>query len=319
MDFEYLRNTYGIEFPESIKQEKFDFSLPQIPPAIEEVYIKISAWDFAQAIYSQDYHKAYKSPVFNALDKLCSNDSGRALKQGTCVYRARIISNDDLLMCQKGIGYNNDQFVGFDYWESKEPPIGCSKSGRANASNSSYFYCAENIETAACEVKPYIADYVSVAEFQIKKDLKLISFVEPSSDLHDSRQSNFFNYMCFCFSNPVKDERDYAITQFLCDEIRKYGFDGVCFRSIFTHDINYVIFNCSKMNIEFHQSKILQMVAQKSMFIDYNSSKSILCGSVTELNDCDIETYKLSLIFQMEEFKKIKSMRERLTQNNGQA
>ncbi len=317
MNIKRPREKYGIDITklkDSFPNFKFSKDITErmhkIATKYTPVIVKVDVWDFCNNIYNGNFQEVYESAVFEALDKLCNSNSENLLCQGVDVYRARIISNGDLLACQNGISYTDEGFSGYNYLNSKEPPIGYSNSGRANPRYSSYFYCASNIETAACEVKPYVGDYISVARFKIAKELKLISFVDIPDDTDDFSQNNYLNFMRFCFSRPIKNEKDYIITQFLSDEIRKYGYDGLCFKSIFTDDINYVIFNCSMSNIIFEQSKIIKMCAQESMFIDYNGESTIVAGKFSPLSDENIINDKISLLKKIEKMKKLQEIRE---------
>lgn len=319
-----LKREYGIDIDELKKSPPYFEPSKELIDRIQKlseqyapVVIKVSVWNFCHDLYDGNYQGVYESPVFEALEKLCQGHSEMMLPKETAVYRARIISDDDLLGQAKGISYTDEGFSGYDYINSKEPPIGFSKSGRANVPYSSYLYCAEDIETAACEVKPYIGDYISVATFKTKKDFRLINFVDLSNDMENYDQSNYLNFMCTCFSRPVKNDKDYAITQFISDEIRKYGYDGLCFRSIFTNQINYVIFNCAMSNIEFEKSKIIKMCAQKTMFIDYNKEAIIEGGVYPSLSYEDINGDKLSLLTKLKTSKKIQQIRMKGNLRNG--
>ena len=47
------------------------------------------------------------------------------------------------------------------------------------------------------------------------------------------------------------------MSQYISDFIRKYGYDGICYRSSMTFNKNYTIFNCGENNIEFVESELI--------------------------------------------------------------
>ena len=239
--------------------------------------------DFKENVENNRFEDAYSSDVFKTIRGLCSENNTRILKQGTKVYRARIIDINDLYTASKGLDFNNGVLIGYDWLNSKEPPIGLSPDGRANSKYSSYFYCSNNPNTAACEVKPNITDYISLASFEIKKDLKLIELTESPTNDDNSDDVEFRNMISRYFSVPIKDSQNYKLTQFISDEIRKSGIDGLCYKSYFTGAMNYVIFNCCMSNIEFSKSKVLKLHSQKLFFIDFSNEKVLQTTCETDV------------------------------------
>lgn len=59
---------------------------------------------------------------------------------------------------------------------SREPIIGISGEGRNNIAGSSYLYVASDPQTACMEVKSTPSELISLAEFELLKDMEMIDF-----------------------------------------------------------------------------------------------------------------------------------------------
>ena len=240
---------------------------------------------FVENFKNKKYREVYTSNVFEAINALCSGEKTEHVKAGTKVFRARIVKDaEDIYHEKDGIKFDGDVIRGYDWYSSKEPPVGVASEGRANSQYSSYFYCANDPATAASEIKANIGDYISLASFTIKKDLNIIRLKK--KDLFDgmSPQECYQIIIANYFSIPVNDSQEYRLTQFISDELRKHGIDGICYKSHFTNADNYVIFNCSMDNVEFFNSKILRLYSQQLNFIDYSSEKLLSTKPIPKLS-----------------------------------
>ena len=250
------------------------------------------------------YDKVYTSEVFKAIIQLCNPENTVSMPAGTKVLRARIIKNtDDIYREKNGIHFDGDILRGYDWFNSKEPPVGISSEGRANSRYSSYFYCADNGPTAASEIKPNIGDYISLASFEIKQDLRLIRLAEKKIDGIGEMQDRYQNIIARHFSAPVSNSHEYYLTQFISDEIRKLGVDGICYQSHFTNGNNYVIFNCPMRTIEFVNSKIIQLQSQQLNFIDFSSLTTLSTNAVPNLDEKEIEHERHYIYGMIEGYK----------------
>ena len=286
---------YGIDFSdlkllglEDISDKLIE-SGKQLAKIWGQVIANIHFSDFVSDFENRDYDKVYNSVVFKAIDKLCSEGNIVELKSGTKVFRARIISDtNDIYNCKNGIRFENEVLKGYDWINSKEPPVGIASDGRANRQYSSYFYCADNGPTAASEIKANIGDYISLASFTINRDLRVIQFEEKEMLEIATMPEWYQHYISKCFTTPVNDPKEYHITQFISDEIRKHGVDGICYKSHFTNNKNYVIFNCSMDTVVFNSSKVLQLHSQQLNFTDFSSVKIISTKAIPNLSEDDI-------------------------------
>lgn len=152
-----------------------------------------------------------------------------------------------------------------------------AKEGRANPKGIPYLYLATNKETAIAEVRPWVGSHVSIAQFKLHKDLKIVNctidkasnwfyFNEPSSE---EREEAVWNDIDTAFSTPVTlsdDTADYVPTQIIAELFKDKGFDGLGYRSSLGDGFNIVLFdikaaeliNCflykiDRVNLEFRQ------------------------------------------------------------------
>lgn len=237
---------------------------------------------FQKDFENNDYENVYSSTIFTNIGILCQKENLLTLEKGRAVFRARIIDSEDLNQGRKGVDNKDGKLSGYNWVNSKEPPVGFSSAGRANIPKSSYFYCASDEITALCEVKPNSNDYISLAEFKCKRKLKIVDLSSKNLDKEHMYETLYMTMLVNHFSVPVKDPEKYRLTQFISDEIRKFGIDGICYKSQFTGSYNYVIFNCSMQNLEFKESRIIRLHSQQLKFIDFSNEKIIQTDSIKD-------------------------------------
>lgn len=129
-----------------------------------------------------------------------------------------------------------------------------AKEGRANPKGIPYLYLASNKETALSEVRPWIGAYVSVGQFKILKDIKVVNcttdrkktmfyFEEPSPK---EREEAVWADIDKAFSKPISpsdDVADYVPTQVIAELFKANGFDGIGYRSSLCTGYNIALFN----------------------------------------------------------------------------
>lgn len=262
---------------------------------------------FIENLKNKKYKEIYTSKVFQAINALCNGKKFEFLKVGTKVFRARIVKDvEDIYQEKDGIKFDNDVIHGYDWYNSKEPPIGIACEGRANSQYSSYFYCANEPTTAASEIKANIGDYISLASFIIKRELKIIRLEKKNFFEGKTPEECYQIFIANHFSTPVSDSQEYRLTQFISDELRKHGIDGICYKSHFTNADNYVIFNCSMDNIEFFKSKILRLYSQQLNFIDYSSVKTVSTKQIPKLSKDELINEKQYIYAMSQSYKQEK-------------
>lgn len=208
----------------------------------------------------------------------------KALKQGEKYYRARIIHAEDDKELEKGIGKTNDgKFLGFNEANSREPLLGISGEGRNNISGTSYLYLASNPETACMEIKSQFGDLISLAQFELLDTIKIIDFASDKTfQMEDTKYHGLslgvlFTQLMLRYMEPVRNEKEYRITQIISDYLRKTGIDGVAYRSFLSPGgINYTIFNSHPKKIQFCESKVLIHKQANHSFWDLNEECEIM-------------------------------------------
>ncbi|HDX0839256.1 TPA: RES family NAD+ phosphorylase [Stenotrophomonas maltophilia] len=156
-------------------------------------------------------------------------------------YRARIRTED----------------VDFHIDQMGAPPKRRSSHGRANPAGIPYLYLGSLPETAAAEIRPHTGEVACVAEFRIPEikaaDLrdprKLVSpfILTDSSEIGQLRADlPFLERLGEELTRPVQPAGaaiDYIPSQYLCEYIKRRGFDGVIYRSSVSEGINLALFD----------------------------------------------------------------------------
>ena len=223
------------------------------------------------------------------------------------VLRARIVKDiTEIYHEQNGIHFEGDTLRGYDWYNSKEPAVGISSEGRANSKYSSYFYCADDGPTAASEIKANIGDYISLALFLVKRKLKLIKLEEKDWFDGKTKIDCYQDLIANHFSIPISDSSEYRLTQFISDELRKHGIDGLSYKSHFTNKTNYVIFNCSMDTIKFVNSKIIRLHSQQLRFVDFSNLKMLSTTAIPNLDADEIKNEREHLysVIESERFER---------------
>ncbi|WP_246185503.1 RES family NAD+ phosphorylase [Pandoraea iniqua] len=160
-------------------------------------------------------------------------------------FRARIASGD----------------VGYTANEMGAPPKHLASHGRANPAGIPYLYLGSKPETAVAEIRPHTGEVAFVADFVISDSLKIAdlrnprSFVSPFiwSDTAVVAQLRadipFLERLGQELTRPVLPRSaaiDYIPSQYLCEFIKKSGFDGVAYSSSVSSGINLALFDPGK-------------------------------------------------------------------------
>ena len=126
--------------------------------------------------------------------------------------------------------------------------------GRVNAKGIPCLYLSTDHDTAMAEVRPWIGSYVSVASFEVLRDLTVVDCSSDSAQWlsfgkelpPDKREENAWGDINRAFSEPVAradDVADYAATQVLAEAFRFGGFDGIVYGSKLGAGKNVAIFD----------------------------------------------------------------------------
>lgn len=269
-----------------------DTSEKQIMQSLQMLKFRFEANKKYQALKNELLTKGidYENEIFKIVDEIVvDKEKSQFVKEvptGTVLYRAREIKLDDYSNPDMGLNVKavDGKFIteGFNEKNSIECPIGIGSDGRNNIAGMSYLYVAQDIATACAEIKSTLRNLISVAEFEVISPLKIIDFSNDdkkfSYEINEEYQMSigqFITLLMFQYCQPAVNDMDYKMTQILSDYIRKMGFDGIMYRSFFTMNNNYTVFNCHKSKIAFKNSRIVSHQFVDNVFWDYNSEMAI--------------------------------------------
>lgn len=141
------------------------------------------------------------------------------------------------------------------------PPKRLATHGRANPPGIPYLYLGSIPETAAAEVRPHTGEVACVANFEIKAPLTAVDLRNPrklvspfllgsTSAIGQLRADiTFLERLGDELTRPVLPRGaaiDYIPSQYLCEFIKKKGYDGVVYRSSVSAGINLALFDPHK-------------------------------------------------------------------------
>lgn len=141
--------------------------------------------------------------------------------------------------------------------EMGAPPKQLASHGRANPAGIPYLYLASTAVAAISEIRPHTGERACVAEFTTKSKLKLIDLRSPRNmvspflladaiDIGKMRSDlPFLERLGDELTRPVVPQSaaiDYTPSQYLCEFIKKCGFEGVIYRSSVSDGMNVALF-----------------------------------------------------------------------------
>ena len=189
---------------------------------------------------------------FIAAVKASMESRTRVLKKGFILWRARL-----------GHDWRHepqiDDTVPDAFGPNQMKPLKSKAyQGRVNPAGIPCLYLGTKKETVIGEVRPGVGSLVSVSQFRVERDLRIIDcsihqqenlmnhFLSPPTDPEEILSANWAA-IDTAFSKPVSvsdDTAKYAPTQILAEVFKAGGFDGVAYRSNFGEDgYNVAIFD----------------------------------------------------------------------------
>jgi hypothetical protein len=144
--------------------------------------------------------------------------------------------------------------------EMGAPPKRLASHGRANPAGIPYLYLGSTAETAAAEIRPHTGEVACVADFTVpdinavdlRNPRKLVSpfILDDAAAIGQLRADlPFLERLGDELTRPVLPSGaaiDYIPSQYLCEFIKKSGFDGVVYRSSVSEGINLALFDPQK-------------------------------------------------------------------------
>ena len=131
------------------------------------------------------------------------------------------------------------KYYGFPASGCGAPPKEKTHQGRCNKSGSSVLYLADDKYTALAEVRPGKRQQVSIAEFKLKKDAKVIDII------YGGHVDDAYSYLAFYFYVVYNGhEKYYKISQHIAQIVKEAGFDGIRYSSSLSESgLNIVLFD----------------------------------------------------------------------------
>jgi hypothetical protein len=217
--------------------------------------------DFSDSIMRKArYHLDLKNQQF--LEAVIESSKPRAItiKEGTILWRAQFDRHEMFLHKFKdGADDGADEYEADEYDvelpepfspERMKPRIDRAREGRVNPKGIPYFYLSTERETAMAEVRPWIGSLVSVAEFELIRDLTIVDCTldktrwpwmsltlkgqTPVPRDQKEIEAVVWGNINWAFSEPVTpfdDTAEYAPTQVLAEAFQKAGFEGIKYES----------------------------------------------------------------------------------------
>lgn len=155
--------------------------------------------------------------------------------------------------------------------------------GRANPAGIPYLYLGSHPRTAVSEIRPHTGERACVADFKTPSDLSLVDLRGPrktvspfllADALDIQRMRNdlpFLERLGLELTTPVLPQAaavDYTPSQFLCEFIKRCGYDGVIYRSSVSDGMNLALFYPEKAHpgsvIEYTVTSVTVAVAETS-------------------------------------------------------
>lgn len=210
---------------------------------IGEADVLEKEWDlFATEIKSNNRYFLGKSIDLELLKDLFRIHT-KVYKEGKLFYRGRTSDHQ-----------------GFELDEMGKPPAKSSVSGRANPIGIPYLYVSTNKETVIYESRATHLDFITIAEFRLKENLKVVRLrqIENLSPFAlEDKLEDYLKYQKYLkrleieLSKPLRrhDQKlEYLPSQYLCEYVKSLGYDAIEYgSSLYEDGINVAVFNDGKL------------------------------------------------------------------------
>jgi hypothetical protein len=213
---------------------------------------KNAYWDFARTVQNERrWIFDGKAANFLAAVRATSKARVQPLKAGRRLCRAQVGSE---------FAPENENGVEEEHPLSEArmipDPKHIKSSGRANPPGFAYLYLATTPETALAEMRPWVGESLTLAIFEIKKDIKLVVCQTGTEDWEerlfeenpsaDKVEKYVWNDISRAFARPVNredQENAYVPTQILAEAFKAERVDGLAYHSGLERGTNVVLFD----------------------------------------------------------------------------
>lgn len=249
---EKITNDARLELIKEILSDSYDKNDPLLNNEVERKVVLLNLeeaqlleeeWEhFAKEIKSNNRYFLGKNIDLKLLAELFAFHSN-TYQKGKFFYRGRVSTKD-----------------GYKLKKMGKPPASSSTSGRANPIGIPYLYVSTTHETVLRECRATYLDYVSIAEFKLKDQIRVVSLrhIENISPfLFEDWLENYLKYQKYLkrleieLSKPLRKHDhilEYLPTQYLCEYVKYLGYDAIEYGSAMHNGgINLAIFNDEKL------------------------------------------------------------------------
>jgi hypothetical protein len=170
--------------------------------------------------------------------------------------------------------------------ERMKPLRDSAREGRINAKGIPCLYLSDDENTAMAETRPWIGSFVSLADFIVFKELRLVNCCEPRHQFRHffleppyirvldpkTREEVAWGEISYAFSEPVTPTditAEYAPTQIISDLFRRNGYDGIRYKSLLGQGYNYAFFDLDAADLY-----SCQLHAVKNVHFDFDACRT---------------------------------------------
>lgn len=159
-----------------------------------------------------------------------------------------------------------------------------AREGRVNPKGIPCLYLADEPNTAMSETRPWLASYVSMAEFKINRDLQIIDCSKPQlyyGNLFFTKphfrepppkemEEAVWGEIAHAFSVPVSPSdatAEYAPTQVLAEAFQRSGCDGIRYKSLLGTGHSFALFDLDSVDLlscGIYETKAVQFTFQQA-------------------------------------------------------
>ncbi len=219
---------------------------------------KYDYWEFAQLVKNERrWILDGKAANFLNAVRESSKSRARLLKSGSPLFRAQLGS--DFAPWRRGDG-EDETGIEEEHPLQKDRMIPNPKfiksPGRVNPPGFAYLYLANDPGTALAEMRPWVGESLTIAVFEIQRDIKLVACQEQAENLGErilvenppaeKVELYVWNDITRAFARPVNredQESAYVPTQILAEAFKVEGFDGLAYQSSLSRGTNLALFD----------------------------------------------------------------------------
>jgi hypothetical protein len=131
--------------------------------------------------------------------------------------------------------------------------------GRVNPRGIPCLYLASTKEAAMAEVRPWVGSYISLAQFKLMREVKIVDCTQDKRQFPHwllsrkqlsagEREQIVWGDIGYALSRPVTPDEpatEYVPTQVLAEAFRANGYDGIVYKSLLGEGFNIALFDCA--------------------------------------------------------------------------